>query len=345
MEHQNDLIKVEIIADSINKQGDRLTTMLLMFPRIVLAEFNTHRVLSKNSASSRAIPFKRMVKMVKERPFIPTRWMKEHKGMQGTEFFEYSNENRDNYCDPVNLNGGFKVTALQNAWLRARDKAVEEATFMHDLGLSKQICNRILEPYMMHTVLVTGSDWENFFALRAHKDAEIHIQELAYKMLNTYNDSTPIQLQPGEWHIPFGDRFDEQKLYNQIEHDHGVYDPIINEENARDRYKHLVDLWKVKIATARCARTSYLNFEGKDDYEADMKLHDQLLMKEPIHASPAEHCAQAMSDYEYENFTKTYMVDNIRLVEKGWCRNFRGFIQYRTLLKNDTARDLRVNKR
>ena len=65
------MIKAEIIADSLSPQGHRLTTFICVFPRIVLAEFNTHRMLSRNSASSRAIPFNKMLEMVKTNPFIP----------------------------------------------------------------------------------------------------------------------------------------------------------------------------------------------------------------------------------------------------------------------------------
>src|SRR5574344_280154 len=79
-------IEAKIIADSISPQGDRITTYLLTFPRFILSELNTHRMFSKNTASSRAIPFETMVKMVEEDPFIPIAWQKDHKGMQGTEY-------------------------------------------------------------------------------------------------------------------------------------------------------------------------------------------------------------------------------------------------------------------
>lgn len=237
------------------------------------------------------------------------------------------------------------IDSCKTEWLRGRDAAVKSAKLLNEKKVSKQICNRILEPYLMHTVLVTGHEWENFFALREHPDAEIHIRELAHKMLIAYNDSTPKILEPGEWHIPFGDMFDKQRLYNQIEHDHGIYDPVINDNNENTIYKELIDKWKVKIATARCARTSYLNFEGKDDYEADIKLHEQLLGNEPIHASPAEHCAQTMDNYEYYLHERRYLVDDKLVQEFGWLRNFKGFKQYRTMLKNDTAKDSRVIKK
>lgn len=298
-------ISARIIADSQNEYGNRLTTFVLTFPRIVLAEFNTHRVISRNSASSRAIPFEKMVKMVEEDPFIPIKWMKDHKGMQGTEYFK-------------------EGAALKSMWLKARDEATRHAEFLNIKGLTKQLCNRLLEPFMWHTVIATASEWQNFFALRAHDQAEIHIQELAYKMLDEYNANTPKILKAGEWHIPFGDKVDGGRLYK------------LQLEQAQAKGPGKADSdeeLKVKISTARCARVSYLNFEGKDDYEADIKLHDMLLKSG--HMSPFEHCAKAMSRREY--------YDTAELCEKpGWSGNFEGFIQYRKMIKNESKTDSRV---
>jgi thymidylate synthase ThyX len=278
------MIQSEIIADSLNSRGCRLTTFICTFPRIVLAEFNTHRMFSRNSASSRAIPFNKMVKMVNENPFIPLKWIKYHTGMQGYDY----------WSDPQ------IIDELHKEWLRSRDNSVEQATRLNKMGLTKQICNRLLEPYMWHKVIVTATDWENFFSLRAHGDAEIHIQKLAYMMLDDYNKSTPKTLKKGEWHIPFGDKFDSERL-SKLETDNA----------------------KVKIASARCARISYNNFHGKDDYEADIKLHDRLISSG--HASPFEHCAGAMDDDNYHG-------------------NFKGFIQYRKMLADENRTDSRVNK-
>lgn len=299
-------ISAEIIADSINEHGNRLTTFVLTFPRIVLAEFNTHRVLSRNSASSRAIPFEKMVKMVEEDPFIPIKWMKDHKGMQGTEYFE----------DEADI-----ATRIFE-WKSARDFAVSRAKIMSTNGVTKQICNRLLEPFMWHTVICTATEWENFFALRAHEAAEIHIQQLAYEMLHEYTRNKPKQLKAGEWHIPFGDKITNIQMNQQ-------FGRTIKREEGLNL--------AIKIATARCARVSYLNFEGKDDYEADIKLHDNLLSSG--HMSPFEHCARAMNIEEY------YQDDRgIGLSDKmtGWCGNFRGFIQYRKMLANENKTDQRV---
>jgi thymidylate synthase ThyX len=295
---QNPLIKAEIIADSITEKKNRLTTFVLTFPRIVLSEFNTHRAISKNSASSRAIPFKKMVKMVQTNPFIPTAWMKEHSGMQGTEYFTY---------DEV------EQLCILEDHLTARDNAVALAMRQNEKGVSKQICNRYLEPFLMHTVICTGTDWDNFFALRAHPDAEIHIQELAHKMLDAYNQSTPAKMFTGEWHIPFGDRIEDDRLKAAILELHPTYSGLIDLIGLDD--------YKVKIATARCARVSYLNFEGKDDYAADLKLYSRLL--ESGHMSPFEHCAKAMNNGEYYG-------------------NFEGWKQLRKTLPNENQTDQRV---
>lgn len=155
------MIKAEIVADSKNEHGDRITTMLVTFPRIILAEFNTHRMLSKNTASSRAIPFAKMVKSIEENPFIPIAWQKEHKGMQGSEYFTE--------LDKALVVDGHYPDALREIkriWLADRDERVAKAKRLHSLGVTKQLCNRLLEPFMWVTVLVTATEWENFFALR-----------------------------------------------------------------------------------------------------------------------------------------------------------------------------------
>lgn len=316
------MIKAEIIADSISSQGHRLTTYVLTFPRIVLAEFNTHRMLSRNSASSRAIPFKKMLDMVQSNPFIPIRWMKDHSGMQGTEYIE----------------NGYVQSDIIKEWLQARDYAVEQATKLSNLGLTKQIVNRVLEPFMWHTVIVTASEWENFFALRAHPAAEIHIADLAEKMLVAYNESTPKKLKEGDWHIPFGDKFDQERLSDLVAQE--------MKKNGKGNTREVLNLIKVKIATARCARVSYMNFEGKDDYEADIALFDRL--SSSGHFSPFEHCARVMSNMEYfvlssrpmGTFTENEEEELVKL--SGWSGNFRGFVQFRKTLLNENQKDNRV---
>ena len=295
------MIEAKVIADSISPQGDRLTTFILTFPRIILAEFNTHRMFSRNSASSRAIPFEKMVKSVQENPFIPIAWQKDHKGMQGNEYATSEEE----------------IQRRIDIWLTSRDWAIKTAKYLYQEDVTKQLCNRLLEPFMWHTVIMTSGKegLENFFDLRNHEAAEIHIQELARKMKEVYNKSIPKQLQAGEWHIPFGDEwYSASSSFN------------------------------LKVSTARCARVSYtvVGEEGKEpNYDNDLKLHDKLL--ESGHFSPFEHCAKAMSDEEYKSFIKGQFIvthsepDYEDLGEfsnssKGWCNNFKGFIPYRYLI-------------
>jgi thymidylate synthase ThyX len=291
MKTDNPNISARVIADSLNRSGNRLTSLVITLPRIVLAEFNTHRAISRNSASSRAIPFKKMLDQVYKNPFIPTRFQQEHTGMQGTKYYV-----------------GDAEGAIQSEWLAARDSAMLQAKALNELGVTKQLCNRLLEPFLYHTIIATATEWENFIALRAHDMAEIHIQDAAYKVLDALNNSTPKMLELGEWHIPFGDNIDVDKLLAVM--------PYSN----TDIKEHVCQL-QIKVAVARCARVSYMNFEGKDDYESDIKLYDML--KASGHMSPFEHVAQALHTS----------------VQSG---NFIGFEQYRKTIEGENKKEERI---
>lgn len=350
------MIEAKIVADSINPQGDRLTTFVVTFPRIILAEFNTHRMFSRNSASSRAIPFEKMVNSVQKNPFIPIAWQKNHKGMQGSEYLT-----------------GQEAIDVKQYWLAARNEAVESAIILANNDVTKQLCNRLLEPFMWHTVIITSSEFNNFFDLRCPNydgfkskkeflkanpelvkvanpenkywltlnkgQSEIHIMALAELMCDAYNESTPKKLQVGEWHIPFGDNIDKNNLKEVLKKmsiQNELGESIIGAGSRAIR----------KIATARCARVSYtvVGEESKEpNYENDIKLHDKLL--ESGHFSPFEHCAKVMSDEEYKSFIKGQFIVTHSEPEyedlgefsnssKGWCNNFKGFIQYRYLIEN-----------
>lgn len=342
------MIQTKIIADSKNKFGNRITTMIVTIPRIILAEFNTHRMFSRNSASSRAIPFEKMVKSVEENPFIPIAWQKDHKGMQGVEYITDKKE----------------IQACEYEWLLARDYAIKQAVQLNtDFGngsITKQLCNRLLEPFMWHTVIVTATEWENFFALRCPKyeflgcvyrskkdlhnigkwkeeaftdldylklnkgQAEIHMMALAEAMWDAYNESTPKELKAGEWHIPFGNDI------NKINDNWSAWGDLTKKEV------------KLKIATAMCARVSYtvVGEEGKEpNYENDIKLHDKLAKSG--HWSPFEHCAKAMSEEEWVNYIngiQSHRTTGITNDIMGWSGNFRGFIQYRKMFDNENIK-------
>lgn len=357
-------INATIVADSINNTGERITTMLLTYPRIIHSEIMTHRMFSRNAASSRAVPFEKLVQSIKENPFIPIAWQKEHKGMQGSEYFQ--------------TESGENIHKLTEGWLQARDTAIQIAQGLNNSGVTKQLCNRLLEPFQYYTCLVTSTEWDNFFRLRnsvyqlnegvtfksrkemithyrnidfSDKDnlwwlqlnkgqAEIHLMDLAEKMYDVYQENKPKLLKEGEWHIPFGDNIDEEKLTLLSNYFYSQSGGIVSSE-ITDFQKELMQN-KIKIAVARCARTSYTTFgqERNDDYEADIKLFDRL--KESKHASPFEHIAKAMTENEYYTFVKgkgeyepVTSITQFDEKDYGWCNNFKGFIQYRYLLENN----------
>lgn len=180
------LISATVLADSISLEGVRLLTMELVYPRMVLAEFNTHRVLSKNSASSRAIPTKRMIQMIRDNPALPASWRMNQSGMQGYE------------VAPL-------TTALagQAIWLEAMEDAIRHAERLDALGLHKQIVNRLTEPFAHMKSVVTGVYWDNFLGLRDHHMADPTIDALAKAVRAARAGSTPNLLRPGEWHLPY----------------------------------------------------------------------------------------------------------------------------------------------
>ena len=320
------MTQATVIADSKNEFGQRITTFIITFPRYLLAEFNTHRMLSRNSASSRAIRFEKMVQSVMENPFIPSRWQKDHPGMQGVEYFDEIDSKE-----------------FVRMWLSARDSAVGHAQILNHQKVTKQIANRLLEPFMYHTCLVTGTEWENFFALRAHEAAEIHFQDLAEKMLVAINESTPKQLKAGEWHIPFAD-----DLVNIAE------DAVRSTAyESMDKDDKLFEEFMIKIATVRCARISYVTpgSTSKMDYKADLELHDRLFSSG--HWSAFEHCARAMNEEEYEYNTMHNHITDAHVncstqslaQAQGWCGNFKGFIQYRKMFVSENRSDSRLIKK
>jgi thymidylate synthase ThyX len=291
----------KVLADSLSPAGYRLTTLEATFPRFVLAEFNTHRVFSRNSASSRAIPIAKQLRRVLEQPYVPIEFGSNQPGMQ---------------AGPA-LDGG-KREAAEREWLRARDDAVRrvlglvsDPTALGEeddldqalrrvedairdksqpdtwLNVHKQVANRLLEPFMWHTVIVTATEWENFSNLRCHPDAQPEIRLVAETMRDVAAASEPEELAEDEWHLP-----------------------LVRPED-REQVSSTEDL--IKISAGRCARVSYLTHAGERDLDADIELHDRLL--ESGHMSPLEHPARPLSPSELE--------------ENKWSGNFQGWFSYR----------------
>ncbi len=264
---------VKVIKDSLNPHnGIRLTTLQLRYPRFCHSEFMTHRVFSRNASSSRAIPIITFLRQVWNDPAGPMHWGANNAGMQAkTELT------------------GFKLWFAQQAW-RWTGRAVCAAVWLTNKIAKphKQTFNRLLEPWQYISVIVTATEWDNFFELRNHKDAQPEIRELAIAMLAAMENSTSIHR---EYHLPYLTEAEEQAYV--------------------DGNLDLDTL--LKLSTARCARVSYLTHEGNTpSIDKDIKLHDQLVGSVPIHASPTEHQAFAASDDGfYKNFRgwKQYRID------------------------------------
>lgn len=262
----------EIIADSYSNESDvRLTTFVATYPRFVHSELMTHRMLSKNSSSSRAIPNSKLIATIQDDPVMPVWWGRNQRGMQAAEEISPS-----------------ELKTASEIWIETRDYNLLAAERLSALGLHKQITNRIIEPWMFITVVITGTDFDNFFHLRTsqktplpQKDfdpdfpAQPEIQKIARMMWNLYRQMEPEVLITGEWHLPFVTLQERQAL------------PI--------------EICK-RLSVARCARVSYLTHEGVYDIEKDKGLAD--FLSEAGHWSPFEHQAQALKDREQSgNFT------------------------------------------
>ena len=182
------MYNARILKDSIASgfyRDIRLTTLEVTFPRIVLAEFNTHRTKSRNSASSRAIPVKKRISMVESDPFIPESFGKNQKGMQASETLNEANTQR-----------------AREIWLSAKDAMVAHASQLADIEVHKELANRLLEPFAWQTVICTATEWENFFALRCNPQAQGEIRKAAEMMREVMRESEPQYLQQGQWHLP-----------------------------------------------------------------------------------------------------------------------------------------------
>lgn len=237
------------LADSIGPHGIRLTTLEVTFPRPYLAEFNTHRRLSRNSASSRAIPTEEQIERVLNHPYIPE-FRERVKGMGGG----------------VPLTG-MRRTRAQCEWLKARDNAVESARRL--LSVAKDDANRLIEPFMWQTVIVSATEWDNFLNLRDHEDAALPMQRIARMMRAALDAPTAEPLNYGDWHLPL----------------------VFQEDTCHDRGGGV--LFLPKISAGRCARVSY---DRQHDAEpALVSVGRWNMLSSRGHWSPGEHPAKCFA--------------------------------------------------
>ena len=272
------MYETKILLDSISPGGRRLTTWELTYPRMVHAELMTHREFSRNSASSRAIPNEKLRQRVKDDPALPVWWGKNQAGMQAREELPFAS-------------GAYPLAGdlAKSRWLAARDEMLAASETLAAIGLHKQLCNRLIEPWMFITVIVSSTSFDNWFHLRDHKDAQPEIAWVARDMHEKYLASKPRQLEVGQWHLPLLDgtphAFEDWKGLHAIER----HDPAAS----------AIELAK-QVSVGRVARVSYLTHDGRRDLEEDVKLHDKLIAGmatgEPLHMSPFEHVAKCLAD-------------------------------------------------
>ena len=318
------MYSVSVVKDSfhrVNGIKSRITTFELTFPRFILSEFNTHRVFSRNSASSRAIPAKKQIGAILKGGFVPKSFGTDIRGMQAgpdlagaahdqaVEIWTSSrnaavahavalllgNEKARKYTENPDV---LNYSSVQDELLQELDvyAKVSRAEADHEyLNVHKQLANRILEPYSWHTVIVTSTEWDNFFALRANAEAQPEIQTIARMTLEAYEASTPQELTEGQWHLP---------LVQPDEMGEAIKDP---------------EKWRM-VSAGRCARVSYETHNNKRDTEADVQLFERLYTSG--HMSPLEHVARPEPGLD----------ENGELL---WSGNFRGWHQWRKDFKNE----------
>jgi hypothetical protein len=300
-------ISATIVADSVSPNGKRITTFELEYPRFIHSEFMTHRLFSRNAASSRAIPVPKMIANIKANTARPIHWGANQPGMKA-----------DNECDnPVSLealqefdepsdSGLFQLidedVSHDEAWNRAMGDAVYTAECFHKAGYHKQIVNRLLEPFQFIKVVCTATEYDNFFWLRDHKDAQPEIKELASCMWEAREKSDPVELKIGEWHLPYADT------------------DWLNTDEA------------LKVSASCCAQVSYRLADTS--VEKAIKIYDMLVSSSPVHASPFEHAATPMDD------KVTLDTEGITGYNNGLgyvSGNFAGWVQYRQLIPDNAC--------
>lgn len=270
-------IYAKIICDSISPLGIRLTSIEVQFPRFILSQILMHRMWSRSCESLRARPVASKVAEVETDPYRPT-FAKNQKGMvAGAEL------------------GRAEQVVAQSAWSDAHRACVKAAKELAEIGVAKQWANRLLEPFAYQKVLVTATDFANFFRLRCADDAQPEIQELAVCMRNAMEQSEPKELWWGEWHLPYFSLHRKPEQTVQMAEDAVTY-------SLRD------------ISAARCARVSYTTHDGKRDLEADLKLAATLI--ESGHSNPFEHVATPAADRQRYS-------------------NLKGWVSYRRVLEDE----------
>lgn len=296
-------VSAKVICDS-SFGNTRLITLEVELHRFILSEMNTHRSLSRNYQSSRAVPVKQMIEQVRKDPAMPVHWGKNQPGMVAEQ----------------ELSGDL-ASAVSRIWQESAMDAARNAEIMDKYGAAKQLVNRVLEPFMWTKGVVTGTydAWQAFLKLRAHKDAQPEIQALAFKIRDIIEVSDPTELKEGEWHMPY--------IHLHRNGLGGLQYCVMDELKI---YKALSKEDAIKVSASMCAQVSYR--KADDSLDKALKIYDMLNLPkdgvypdDPPHFSPTEHIARASKDYE--------CLDGARQDELSGNFHSWDFMQYRKLLE------------
>lgn len=330
-------IEVKVIADSISPKEKRLTTFELTYPRIIHAELMTHKMFSRNAMSSRAVPVKRMVEIVREQPAMPVRFGANQPGMQD-KGFEHDGQ--------VTLALGASIIKLggRDAWIYASNLMGNFALAFDAAGYHKQVCNRLIEPFQMMKTVLTATEFNNFWWLRVDADADPTIEELAKVMQEAYEESVPELLQPGQWHTPYVEHFQEFLTEDGPGVFRGYY-----VEGSDGLPQMLTEEEALAISASCCGQVSYRRLDSTKEKALDV--YGRLLNGRKVHASPFEHQGTPVEEYlEIENSDYITIrtinnpsdpdswqkgISHVDRKKNFWSGNLCGFVQHRQLLENN----------
>ena len=293
-----------------------IVTLECEYPRFIHSEIMTHRVFSRNGASSRAIPVNAVVDHVNEFPAIPVYWGLKNKGMQAVE-------------------GHPEPSKCEASWLKLRDLVSNHVKeeFFDKLGLHKQIANRPLEAFQTYKLVVTSTEWDNFFWLRDDEDAQPEIRELAVRIQEAIKDSSPLSIYADEYHVPYVDRVRDSK---------GVLKYLDPESKEELDYKDALAL-----SASCCAQVSYRKLDTS--LEKAIDLNKSFLESKKIHASVFEHQARPMEfpyvpeEADIEKLHDILTISGYTHLNKDgeFCsNNFIGWVQHRSLINNNYIKEL-----
>ena len=311
------MISAKVICHSLVPSGEELITVEGEFHRFILAEINTHRVLSRNYQSSRAVPVKSMIAQVRDNPAIPVHWGKNQRGMVAEEELNTG----------ITYLGRDKLITLtpEEAWREAAKEAAFWAERFHRAEYHKQVVNRILEPYIWTKGVITATKegWESVFKLRCNKDAQPEFQALAYMIKEAIETSVPDKLVYGDWHLPY---------VKWVRLDSGKQGFIANRQESDETSSRFLKLGDaIKVSSSCCGQVSYRTIDdslerAKDIYNMLNLPEEGVFGEDPPHFSPAEHTAKCVNPeiFKGANYTPTDVGGNF---------NTRSFYQYRKMLE------------